>query len=79
MEKLITIKQAYLAMAEYLLEECQLEAGRAVDARGIVAELELVGPWESSSEGCTEMFEKAVEKVLTEGSVFDFKKWTRIT
>lgn len=74
MEKLITIKQAYLAMAEYLLEECRLEAGRAVDARGIVAELELVGPWESSSEGCTEMFEKAVEKVLAEGSAFDFKK-----
>lgn len=60
-------------MAEYLIEECKLNNGKPVDVRGVVAELDLVGPWESADDGCTLMFEDAVRKVLAGESAFDHK------
>lgn len=74
MEQRITIKEAYLAMAEYLIEESNLNAGKPVDVRGVIAEMDLVGPWESADDGCTQMFEDAVSKVLAGGSSIDYKE-----
>lgn len=74
MEERITIKQAYLAMAEYLLEEDRLNNGKPIDIRSVISELHLVGSWESADDSCTQMFEDAVNKVLAGGSVFDFKE-----
>lgn len=69
--KILSTKDAYLAMCEYLKREIALNEGRDVDVRGVVAELELIKPWGSAAEGCTEIFEECVENVLEGTSVFD--------
>lgn len=69
--KLLTVRQAYLAMCEYLHRECELNNWKEVDVRGLFSELELEGEWQSACPGSTDQFEEAVEKVLNEGSRFD--------
>ena len=73
MDHRITVKQAYLAMAEYLLEESRLNDGKPVEVLSVYSEMDLVGPWESADDGCTNMFEEAVSKVLAGESSIDYK------
>jgi len=68
---LLTPRQAYLAMCEFLRKECELNNWKPVDVRGLLAELELEGEWVSADPGSTFQFEEAIEKVLNEGSHFD--------
>ena len=72
-EQVLTLKQAYLAMCEYLHKECELNNWKEVDIRGILAELELEGSWQSADPGATFQFEDAVKTVLGQRSRFDTK------
>lgn len=70
-EKLLTVRQAYLAMCEYLHTECELNNWKEIDVRGLFSEIELEGEWQSACPGSIDQFEEAVEKVLKHGSRFD--------
>jgi hypothetical protein len=73
-EKLLTLKQAYLVMCEYLYRECELNNWQEIDLRSLLSDMELEGKWRSADPGAIIQFEDAVKKVLTEGSSFDSKK-----
>jgi hypothetical protein len=75
-EEMLTLKQAYLSMCEYLYKELELNNWKDVSVRSILAEVELEDEWNSTDPNAVLQFEEVVKAVLVQGSRFDVRHKT---